>query len=91
MYDLNSSEELKRKLRQDAKDVILLALISPVCPLCRHGFTDIQAVLKNIPDDRLRAHIVFLPMYAGDNKSHAQTRMQELNDERVTYYWEATS
>jgi len=88
MYDLNSSEELKRKLRQGAEDVTLLALISPVCPLCRHGFTDIQAVLKNIPDDRLRAHIVFLPMYAGDTKSHAQTRMQEFNDERVTYYWD---
>ena len=88
MYDLNSSEELKEKLRQDAEDVTLLALISPVCPLCRHGFTDLQAVLKNIPDDRLRAHIVFLPMYVGDNKSQAQTRMQEFNDNRVTYYWD---
>lgn len=88
MQDLNSSEELKAKVQHDARDVTLLAIISPVCPLCRHGFADIQAVLKNIPDDRLRVHIVFLPMYAGDSKSRAQTRQQEFNDKRVTYYWD---
>jgi hypothetical protein len=88
MYDLTNSEELKQKLRQDTDQVTLIALLSPVCPLCRNGFADIQAVLKNIPDHRLRAHIIFLPMYRGDNKSRAQTRMQEFNDERVTYYWD---
>src|SRR4051794_26011132 len=88
MQDLNSSEELKRKVRHDARDVTLLSIISPVCPLCRHGFAVIQTVLKNIPDDRLRVHIAFLPMYAGDSKSRAQTRKQEFNDKRVTYYWD---
>lgn len=61
--DLNSTEPLKRRLQQDADKVTLIALVSPVCPLCRQGFTDIQSVLKNVPDDRLRVHIVFLPMY----------------------------
>src|SRR5215216_4711990 len=88
MQDLTSSEELKRRLQQDADEVTLIALVSPVCPLCRHGFADIQSVLKNIPDDRLRAHIVFLPMYPGDNKSRAQARTEEFNDKRVTFYWD---
>ena len=60
--DLNSTELLKRRLQQDTDKVTLIALVSPVCPLCRHGFTDVQSVLKNVSDDRLRVNIVFLPM-----------------------------
>ena len=86
--DLNSTEPLKRRLQQDADKVTLIVLVSPVCPLCRHGFTDIQSVLKNVSDDRLRVHIVFLPMYPGDNKSRAQSRADEFNDARVSYYWD---
>jgi hypothetical protein len=87
--DLKSTKVLKDRLQKDSDKLSLVALISPVCPLCRNGFTDIQTVLKNIADDRLRAHVVFLPMYAGDNKGRAQTRMEELTDQRVTYYWDA--
>lgn len=89
MQDLNSSEQLKRRLQEDAQKVILVALISPVCPLCRHGFADIQNVLKSIHDERLRAHIVFLPMFPGDNKDRALTRTKEFDDPRVSYYWDA--
>ena len=88
LLDLNSSEQLKRRLQQDTQYVTLVVLISPVCPMCRRGFTDVQSVLKNIPDESLRAHIVFLPMYAGDDRSRAQTRTDELSDKRVTYYWD---
>jgi hypothetical protein len=76
LTDLNSTEPLKRRLQQDADKVTLIALVSPVCPRCRHGFTDIQSVLKNVSDDRLRVYIVFLPMYPGDNKSRAQSRAE---------------
>lgn len=88
MEDLNSADQLKQRLQQDLGKVTLIALLSPVCPECRHGFTDMQSVLKNIPDDRLRAHIVWLPMFPGDNKGRAQTRTEEFNDSRVSYYWD---
>ncbi len=60
MQDLNSSEQLKRRLQEDAHKVTLVALISPVCPLCRHGFVEIQNVLKDIPDERLRMSFFYL-------------------------------
>jgi hypothetical protein len=88
MEDLNSADQLKQRLQKDAGKVTLIALLSPVCPECRHGFTDMQSVLKNIPDDRLRAHIVWLPMFPGDNKGRAQTRTEEFKDSRVSYYWD---
>ena len=88
MEDLNSADQLKQRLQKDAGKVTLIALLSPVCPECRHGFTDMRSVLKNIPDDRLRAHIVWLPMFPGDNKGRAQTRTEEFNDSRVSYYWD---
>ena len=89
MENLNSADQLKQRLQKDAGKVTLIALLSPVCPECRHGFTDMQSVLKNIPDDRIRAHIVWLPMFPGDNKGRAQTRTEEFNDSRVSYYWDA--
>jgi hypothetical protein len=89
MEDLNSADQLKQSLQKDAGKVNLIALLSPVCPECRHGFTDMQSVLKNIPDDRLRAHIVWLPMFPGDNKGRAQTRTEEFNDSSVSYYWDS--
>ena len=88
MQDLNNTEQLKQRLEQETQKLTLVALISPVCPLCRHGFADVQRVLTNVPDNRLRAHIVFLPMYPGDDKLRAQTRTEEFNDKRVTYYWD---
>ena len=45
-------------------------------------------VLKNIPDDELRAYIVWLPMFPGDSRDWAKTRSGEFSDRRLTYYWD---
>jgi hypothetical protein len=47
-----------------------------------------QKVLKNISDDRLRAHVIWLPMFPGDSRDWAKTRSDEFNDKRVSYYWD---
>ena len=47
-----------------------------------------QQVLKSIPDDRLRACIVWLPMFPGDSREWAQTRADEFSDKRLSYYWD---
>src|SRR5688500_9207398 len=56
--DLKSTKVLKDRLQKDSDKLSVVALISPAGPLCRNGFTAIQTVLKNIADDRLRAHVV---------------------------------
>jgi hypothetical protein len=88
MQDLSSTEQLKQRFQQDSGKVRLIALVSPVCPECRRGFADMQNVLKEIPDDRLCAYIVWLPMFPSDSRSWAQTRSDEFKDERLSYYWD---
>ena len=48
-----------------------------------------QKVLKNVVDDRLRAYIVWLPMFPGDSQDWAKTRSGEFSDQRLTYYWDS--
>lgn len=88
MTDLNSLEPLKQAFQRDRGTVRLVALLSPVCPMCRSGFADMQKVLKEIPDERLRAYIVWLPMFPGDSRKWAQTRADEFSDKRLSYYWD---
>ena len=88
MQDLSSSDQLKQRLQQDSGKVKLIALLSPICPACRRGFADMQSVLKNVPDDRVRVYIVWLPMFPGDSRSWAQTRSNEFSDPRLSYYWD---
>lgn len=88
LQDLSSNDQLKQRLQQDSGKVKLIALLSPICPHCRRGFADIQSVLKNVPDDRVRAYIVWLPMFPGDSRSWAQTRTNEFSDPRLSYYWD---
>jgi len=88
MTDLNNLDQLKETFQRERDTVRLIALLSPVCPACRSGFSDMQKTLKAIPDDRLRVHIVWLPMFPGDSRKWAQTRSDEFSDKRVSYYWD---
>ena len=88
LTELNNLEPLKQAFQADSGKVRLVALLSPVCPACRSGFADMQKVLKAIPDDRLRAYIVWLPMFPGDSKEWAKTRTNEFSDKRLSYYWD---
>jgi hypothetical protein len=86
--DLSNLDQLKEAFQGDRGAVRLVALLSPVCPACRSGFSDMQKALKAIPDDRLRVYIVWLPMFPGDSRKWAQIRADEFSDKRVRYYWD---
>ncbi len=88
MMDLNNLDQLKESFQRDRGAVRLVTLLSPVCPACRSGFSDMQKVLKAIPDERLRVYIIWLPMFPGDSRKWAQTRSDEFSDKRVSYYWD---
>ncbi len=47
-----------------------------------------QTILKNITDERLRAHIIWLPMFPGDSRRQAQKRSNEFSDARLDYFWD---
>jgi hypothetical protein len=89
MTDLSNLDQLKESFQRDRGTVRLVTLLSPVCPACRSGFSDMQKALKAIPDERLRVYIVWLPMFPGDSRKWAQTRSDEFSDKRVNYYWDS--
>ena len=47
-----------------------------------------QEVLDNIPDNRLQAYIVWLPMLRADSRHWAVERSREFLDKRLTYFWD---
>jgi hypothetical protein len=88
VIDIKDLAQLKEPFQRDRDSVRLITLLSPVCPACRSGFSDMQKALKAIPDDRLRVYIVWLPMFPGDSRKWAQIRSDEFSDKRVSYYWD---
>jgi copper chaperone CopZ len=47
-----------------------------------------QAVLKNVSDERLRAYVIWEPMLTSDDRAAAVERSGEFTDPRVTYFWD---
>src|SRR5262245_11061985 len=47
--------------------------------------------LKSITDDRVRAYIVWLPIYGGDFKGEAQKLSNSFRDSRVSYFLDPES
>jgi hypothetical protein len=47
--------------------------------------------LKDIPDDRVRAYIVWLPIFGGDFKGASQERSKSFADARVNYFLDPDS
>ena len=54
--------------------------------MCRWGFSNIVKTLKQINDDRLRAYVVWLPIFGGDFRGEARKLARGFPDKRVTYF-----
>ncbi len=56
---------------------------------CRQGFSDVQKVMKQVRDKRLRVYIVWMPILQADNRTAGLERSKEFSEHRVSYYWDA--
>ncbi len=45
--------------------------------------------MRAIPDEYLRVYIVWQPIRSRDDREHAEKRMKEFVDPRLSYYWDA--
>lgn len=59
--------------------------------MCRWGFSNIVKTLKSVPDDRVRAYIVWLPIFGGDFKGEARKLSNSFRDKRVNYFLDPES
>ena len=59
--------------------------------MCRWGFSNIVKTLKSVTDDRVKAYIVWLPIFGGDFKGEARKLSNSFRDKRVSYFLDATS
>lgn len=59
--------------------------------MCRWGFSNIVKTLKSVTDDRVRAYIVWLPIFGGDFKGEARKLSNSFRDRRVSYFLDPES
>ena len=59
--------------------------------MCRWGFSNIVKTLKSVTDDRIRAYIVWLPIFGGDFKGEAHKLSKSFADTRVSYFLDPES
>jgi hypothetical protein len=59
--------------------------------MCRWGFSNIVQILKDVRDDRVRAYIVWLPIFGGDFKGEARKLSDSFPDERISYVLDSES
>src|SRR5580693_9144469 len=54
--------------------------------MCRWGFSNMKTVLKNVPDNRIRAYFVWLPVFGGDFRGESRKLSKAVPDPRVTFF-----
>ena len=59
--------------------------------MCRWGFSNMIKTLKNVPDDRVSAYIVWLPLFGGDFKGEARRLSNSFRDRRISYFLDPDS
>lgn len=59
--------------------------------MCRWGFSNIVKILKNIRDQRIRAYIIWMPIFGGDFQGEARKLSGSFPDRRVSYFLDPES
>jgi hypothetical protein len=59
--------------------------------MCRWGFSNIVKTLKSVTDARVKAYIVWLPIFGGDFKGEARKLSNSFRDKRVSYFLDPES
>jgi len=59
--------------------------------MCRWGFSNVVKTLKSVRDNRVRAYVVWLPIYGGDFRGEARKISRSFRDKRVSYFVDPAS
>lgn len=82
--------ELYAKFNADKGKVRLLMLLSPTCPPCLWGASEVQSkTLAQITDQDLRIFSVWVPILKSDTQESISQAALQLTDDRVSQFWDA--
>lgn len=59
--------------------------------MCRWGFSNVVQTMKSVRDDRVRAYIVWLPIFGGDFKGESRKLSDGFPDSRTSYFLDPDS
>ena len=59
--------------------------------MCRWGFSSVVKILKSVTDDRVRAYVVWLPIFGGDFLGESRRLSRSFGDKRVSYFTDPNS
>ncbi|MBI1927719.1 hypothetical protein HYR99_26215 [Candidatus Poribacteria bacterium] len=45
-------------------------------------------MLQNLPDNRLRVYLIWMPVLSSDDRASAENRFREFADERFIHFWD---
>jgi hypothetical protein len=80
--------QLQREFNQSSGSERVLLLLSPTCPVCLQGGSEVNAVLKRHPDSKVRIFAIWEPILPTDWNRPTTHVLQRLNDARVIQVWD---
>jgi hypothetical protein len=86
--ELYPVKNLMEQFNRSNFKVRVLAILSPTCPDCLHGFEMLKTLLHKFPSDDLSVFLIWIPMLDEDNFEAAIARSRELSDSRLTQAWD---
>jgi hypothetical protein len=88
--ELYPVKELMEQFNRSDLKVRVLAILSPTCPDCLHGFEMVKMLLDKFPSNDLSVFLIWIAMLNEDNVEAAIDRSRELSDSRVTQAWDSS-
>lgn len=79
---------LQQEFNASASSERVLLLLSPTCPVCVQGSSDVNAVLKRHPDGNVRVFAIWEPILPTDWSKPTTVVLDRLSDVRAIQYWD---
>jgi len=82
--------ELRTRFNHDKGKVRVVMLLSPTCPMCLHGASEIETkVLEAVKNPGIRIYAVSVPILDSDAEPTVARATARVPDTRVSRYWDA--
>ena len=80
--------QVQQEFNKSSSSERVVLLLSPTCPVCLQGSSEVNAVLKRHPDSDVRVFAIWEPMLPTDWNRPTTHVLQRLSDARVIQVWD---